>query len=100
MFLTPPLRYKFSCEYDSYTVTIQSPPPTGHGLVYPFELYSYTNPYCRDKKTNQNATHNWLTTMFKGDCGVTQEVRLCFHSNKWFTMRDIYKFDIFADYRQ
>jgi hypothetical protein len=74
MFLAPRLRYKFRCDYDSYTVTLESPPSTGHGLVYPFELYSYTNPQCRDRKTNQNETHNWLTTKFIGDCGVKQEV--------------------------
>ena len=71
MFLAPRLHYATRCDLTSYTVTVEKP----KGTDPPFTLWPYDKPYCWDQRTGANATHNWVTVPYLGDCGVTVDVR-------------------------
>ena len=70
MFLAPRLRYAARCDWTSYTVTVQKP-----NSGRPFDLYPYNRPDCQNQITDANATHNWITVPYVGDCGVSVDVR-------------------------
>ena len=74
MFLAPRLAVR--CDYRNYTVTVQKP-----NSGPPLSLFPYNMPDCSDKREGANATHNWITVPFIGDCGVSVDVRTLLRSS-------------------
>ena len=71
MFLAPRLRYATHCDWASYTVMVEKP----IGTDPPFSIWPYKKPDCWDQRTGANATHNWVTVPYKGDCDVILDVQ-------------------------